>query len=252
MVEFNVGELKGKEAIEASWKIGEKAAAECTKLFKNPNDLELEKVYCPYFLYSKKRYAAKMWAENKNGEIEMEKIDIKGLQVVRRDNTPFVREVCKEVLDIILESNNPKSAKECAHDRAIELLCGKVPMEKLILSQKLADSYKNNNLAHVCVRDKIKKREPGSEPQSGDRVQYVLVEEGGTQFEKAEDPKWVLGHPKLKIDYNYYFMNKFMTPICDLLEPLVENPKLEIFGDLLHHKPKNISKNPMTNYFHRV
>jgi len=53
MVEFDVGDRKGVEAIEYSWEIGERAAEECSALFKKPNNLELEKVYCPYFLYSK-------------------------------------------------------------------------------------------------------------------------------------------------------------------------------------------------------
>lgn len=240
MVEFNVEGLTGYDAIVKSWELGEKASKECTKLFKSPNDLELEKVYYPYFLYSKKRYAAKMWIKNKANEIVFDSIDIKGLQVVRRDNTPYVRECCKEVLDIILESNNPESAKETARKRAVELLDGRVPMEKLILSQKLADSYASNNLAHVKVRDKIKKREPGSEPQSGDRVQYVLVmADSEKQCDKAEDPNWVK-KKNLRLDYQYYFSNKFITPICDLLEPLVKNPKEEIFGDLLRKQWKRI------------
>ena len=63
MVEFDVGDRKGIEAIEYSWEIGERAAEECSALFKKPNNLELEKVYWPYFLYSKKRYAAKLWTK---------------------------------------------------------------------------------------------------------------------------------------------------------------------------------------------
>ena len=241
MVEFNVEGLTGQAAIDRSWEMGELAAAECTKLFKRPNDLELEKVYCPYFLYSKKRYAAKMWVKNKSGRVEFDSIDIKGLQVVRRDNIPFVRETSKEILNIILESNNPESARDRARERAIELLDGRVPIEKLTLSQKLADSYKNPNLAHVRVRDKMRKREPGSEPQSGDRVRYVIIEDHTTdkQYEKAEDPGWV-EKKGLKLDYQYYFTNKFMNPICDLLEPIVKNPSSVLFGDLLARKVKRI------------
>ena len=167
--------------------------------------------------------------------MKMDCIDVKGLQLVRRDNIPFVREVSKEVLDIILESKNPESAKNLAHSRAIELLDGRVPIEKLILSQKLADKYKNTNLPHVKVRDKIREREPGSEPQSGDRVQFVIIETKNAthkQFEKSEDPKWVVDN-KLKLDYHYYFTNKFMIPLCDLLEPLVSNPQEALFGDLI-------------------
>ncbi|NBX51593.1 hypothetical protein EBT25_17090, partial [bacterium] len=61
MVEFDVQGRKGQDAIDYSWEIGEQAAEQCTGLFKAPNELELEKVYCPYILYSKKRYAAKMY-----------------------------------------------------------------------------------------------------------------------------------------------------------------------------------------------
>ena len=122
MVEFDVGGRTGQEAIDYSWKLGEQAAEQCTALFKAPNNLELEKVYCPYFLYSKKRYGAKMWTTHKDGVIRMDYIDVKGLQMVRRDNTPFVRETCKELLDVIMESKNTDGAKQLAREKAKQLL----------------------------------------------------------------------------------------------------------------------------------
>ena len=255
MVEFDVGNRTGKEAIEYSWEIGERAAEECTKLFKAPNNLELEKVYCPYFLYSKKRYAAKLWTKGKDGNMNMDYIDVKGLQLVRRDNTPHMREVCKELLDVVLESSDTGPPKELALQRAIELIEGDVPNEKLILSQGLSDSYKAKgftvsinspdikdiNQAHVQVVRKMRERQPGSEPQSGDRVPYILLDTGDPKakaFEKSEDPKYAKDN-NLKVDYNYYFINKFLNPVCDLIEPLFEDPKEEIFGELLTRvKPK--------------
>ena len=259
MVEFDVGNRTGKEAIEYSWEIGERAAEECTKLFKAPNNLELEKVYCPYFLYSKKRYAAKLWTKGKDGNMNMDYIDVKGLQLVRRDNTPHMREVCKELLDVVLESSDTGPPKELALQRAIELIEGDVPNEKLILSQGLSDSYKSKgfavsinspdikdiNQAHVQVVRKMRERQPGSEPQSGDRVPYILLDTGDPKakaFEKSEDPKYVKDN-NLKVDYNYYFINKFLNPVCDLIEPLFEDPKEEIFGELLTRvKPKRRPK----------
>lgn len=247
MVEFDVGGRTGMEAIEYSWDLGEKAAEECTALFKKPNNLELEKVYCPYFLYSKKRYAAKLWTRDKEGEMNMDYIDIKGLQVVRRDNTVFVREVCKELLDVVLESSDPGPPKQLALERAINLLEGEVPVDKLILSQQLGDSYKNPNLPHVRVRDKMRERKPGSEPQSGDRVPYILVKTENPKakaYEKAEDPIFMREND-IPIDYHHYFTNKFLNPICDLLEPLVKNPRTEIFGDLIaQHKPPPKKREP--------
>jgi DNA polymerase delta subunit 1 len=254
MVEFDVGGRTGIEAIEYSWMLGERAAKECTSLFKAPNNLELEKVYCPYFLYSKKRYAAKLWTKHKDGAMRMDYIDVKGLQLVRRDNTPYVREVCKELLEVIMESKNPEGATKLARLRAKELLDGRVPIDKLILSQKLGDSYSKSkknpdgsmnhddvNLPHMWVVRKMHEREPGSEPQSGDRVPFVLIETGiknAKQFEMAEDPKWVVQN-SIPLNYSYYFTNKFMVPVADLLEPLV--PRDVLFEE--HTKKQVKSKN---------
>lgn len=233
MVEFDVQGRKGQEAIDYSWELGEKAAEECTKLFQTPNELELEKIYCPYFLYSKKRYAAKMYegASDKQGKpilkedgsrlVKFKKIDVKGLQVVRRDNCPYVREVCKKILGHILEANDPLPAIQEARKAAKDLLDGKVPMEKLTLSKQLAAEYKVK-MAHAAVRDKIRERAPGSEPQQGDRVQFVIVEgpKNARMYEKAEDPAWVQEH-NIKLDYKYYFSNQLKNPVLDLLEPLI-------------------------------
>ena len=167
--------------------------------------------------------------------MHMDYIDVKGLQLVRRDNTPHVREVCKELLDVVLESNDTAAPKALARKRAVELLEGEVAHEKLVLSQRLGDTYKSSNLAHVKVRDKMRERQPGSEPQSGDRVPYLLLDTGDHRakaFEKSEDPGYTRDQG-LKVDYVYYFKNKFLNPVCDLLEPLFENPKEEIFGELL-------------------
>jgi len=261
MVEFDVGDRKGEEAIAYSWEVGERAAEECSALFKKPNNLELEKVYWPYFLYSKKRYAAKLWTKGKDDKMHMDYIDIKGLQVVRRDNTPHVREVCKELLDVILTSSDPGPPKELAKERAIELLSGDVPNDKLILSQGLSDTYKvggknvsvtssesvNINQSHVQVVMKMRQRKPGSEPQSGDRVPYLLTKTQDSKakaYEKAEDPKYVEEHG-VPVDYHYYFLNKFLNPVCDLLDPLYENVKEEIFGEIINaHKPVKSPKLP--------
>ena len=245
MVEFDVQGRTGQDAIDYSWELGERAAKECTALFKKPNDLELEKVYCPYFLYSKKRYAAKLWEMGKSGQVEFKYIDVKGLSLVRRDNTPHVRRVLKELLDVILESSETDTPITLARRRAIELLTGDVPNEELILSAQLGDRYKNPNLAHVKCRDRMRERKPGSEPQSGDRVPYLLTNTGDPKakaYEKSEDPVYVKEN-NIPIDYHYYFLNKFLRPVCDLLDPLVESPKDEIFGEIIEaHKPPKKSR----------
>jgi DNA polymerase delta subunit 1 len=233
MVEFDVQGRKGQEAIDYSWEQGEQAAEQCTKLFKAPNDLELEKVYCPYFLYSKKRYAAKMYEKKagRDGEpsrVVFKKIDVKGLQVVRRDTCMYVRGVLKQLLNLVLNSEDPRPAIEYARNSAKLLLKGKVDPKELTMSKQLGAAYKTR-VPHVEVRDKIRKRAPGSEPQNGDRVAFLITKVPGILCDKAEDPSWVTDN-KIPLDYVYYFEHQLVKPVCDLLEPLVgANPFKTIF-----------------------
>ena len=231
MVEFDVGGRKGQEAIEYSWQLGERASEECSRLFKAPNDLELEKVYCPYFLYSKKRYAAKMYegASDKEGRpilkedgtrlVAFKKIDVKGLQVVRRDTCIYARNTLKKLLTLVLDSNDPRPAIEYARQTAKDLLTGRVDIGELTMSKQLGSDYKTKQ-PHVEVRNKIRRRAPGSEPQNGDRVPFLITKGGSLLCEKAEDPAYVAEN-KVPIDFLYYFEHQLQKPVCDLLEPLV-------------------------------
>ena len=257
MVEFDVQGRKGQDAIDYSWEQGELASEQCSKLFKAPNDLELEKVYCPYFLYSKKRYAAKMYEgkSNKDGTpvlkedgtrlVAFKKIDVKGLQVVRRDTCMYVRGVLKHLLDLVLNSEDPRPAIEYARDSAKRLLKGKVDPKELTMSKQLGADYKTR-VPHVEVRDKIRKREPGSEPQNGDRVAFLITKVPGLLCDKAEDPSWVTDK-KIPLDYVYYFEHQLVKPVCDLLEPLVgANPFQTIFKSVDY-----LTTPPISNYFIR-
>jgi DNA polymerase delta subunit 1 len=93
----------------------------------------------------------------------------------------------------------------------------------------------------------MRQRRPGSEPQSGDRVPYILTKTEDPKakaFEKAEDPKYVEEN-EIPVDYHYYFLNKFLNPVCDLLDPLYENVKEDIFGEIINqHKPPKPVREP--------
>jgi DNA polymerase delta subunit 1 len=227
MVQFDVEGKTGMDAIEHSWKLGERASKEISALFRSPNKLELEKVYCPYFLYSKKRYAAKMWVEKTSPdglrEVKFDKIDVKGLQVVRRDSCKFVRETCKLLLETVLETSDPSSAVSLARTAKDDLLSGRVNIENLVLTKSLASDYKVP-MPHVEVVKKMRERNPGSEPQIGSRVPFVIVcAKGDRLFEKAEDPEWVIANNSTsKLDYWYYFEHQLKKPVEDLLEPLLD------------------------------
>lgn len=221
MVQFAV-EGTVEEKIKKSWELGVKASKEITQLFPNPNQLELEKVYYPYVLYSKKRYAAKMWTQGADGEMHCkDKLDVKGLQTVRRDSCPYARRILTEILDATMESSDPSVAIQIAKRAKEDLLGGKIENGELIITKSYrGDDYKTK-MPHVTVVEKMKQRNPGSEPQVGTRVPFIIIKNNEKLLsDKAEDPVWAHEN-KIAIDYVYYFEHQLEKPICDLLEPHV-------------------------------
>ena len=89
----------GTEDIEESMRLGREAAAYVSTQFIDPIKLEFEKVYFPYLLMNKKRYAGMLWTK----PTKPDKMDCKGIETIRRDNCALVAEVVQKTLDILLK-----------------------------------------------------------------------------------------------------------------------------------------------------
>jgi DNA polymerase delta subunit 1 len=152
----------------------------------------------------------------------------------------YVRGVLKHLLNLVLNSEDPRPAIDYARESAKRLLKGKVDPTELTMSKQLGADYKTR-VPHVEVRDKIRKRAPGSEPQNGDRVAFLITKVHGLLCDKAEDPSWVTDN-KIPLDYVYYFEHQLVKPVCDLLEPLVgANPFQTIFKSVDYLTTPSIS-----------
>lgn len=92
MVKFGVPTVA--EAME----LGKDAANRISQIFKKPIKLEFEKVYYPYLLINKKRYAGVYYTRPD----KYDKIDTKGMENVRRDNCQLIRDMINKVLKLIL------------------------------------------------------------------------------------------------------------------------------------------------------
>lgn len=79
-------------------KLGKEAADYVTSKFIKPIKLEFEKVYFPYLLINKKRYAGLYFTKPD----KYDKMDCKGLETVRRDNCPLVANMMNTCLQILL------------------------------------------------------------------------------------------------------------------------------------------------------
>ena len=141
-------EFKGQEHMNEVFRLSEIAAEGCSNLFKKPVEMEFEKVMDPFILFCKKRYACVVWTN----PLTHDYIDYKGIQVVRRDNCPMVKDRSIEIFEsILLEKNIPKSITQARNIVSI-LLNGDVPIKDLIISKSLKGygSYEFDKQA-ICV-----------------------------------------------------------------------------------------------------
>jgi DNA polymerase delta subunit 1 len=206
------------------------AADVVNKQFIRPIKLEFEKIYYPYLLMNKKRYAALYWTNPD----KFDKMDCKGIETVRRDNCGLVRTMIDKCLSTILMERDPKKAENYVKATIAALLQNKVDISELIITKQLNKTEENMKvmMAHVVLAKKMKDRDPNTAPVLGERIPYVIIKgyKGAKAFEKAEDPIYVLEN-NIPIDSQWYVEHQLMNPILRLFEAISDNPKSLLTGD---------------------
>ncbi|KAJ7623462.1 DNA polymerase family B-domain-containing protein [Roridomyces roridus] len=198
--------------------LGSEAAELVTAKFVKPIKLEFEKVYFPYLLISKKRYAGLYWTRPD----KYDKMDTKGIETVRRDNCRLVSTVIETCLHKMLINRDVKGAEEYTKQTISDLLQNKVDMSQLVITKALAKSDYAAKQAHVELAERMRKRDAGSAPALGDRVAYVIIKgmKGAAAYEKSEDPLYVLEN-NVPIDTKYYLDNQLSKPLMRIFEPIL-------------------------------
>ncbi|GAA5952659.1 hypothetical protein JCM10213_005216 [Rhodosporidiobolus nylandii] len=204
--------------LETAMKLGAEAAEYVTSQFIKPIKLEFEKVYFPYLLISKKRYAGLYWTKPE----KYDKMDTKGIETVRRDNCRLVVTVIDTCLRKMLIERDVKGAEAYAKQVISDLLQNRVDLSQLVITKALAKADYAVKQAHTELAARMKARDAGSAPALGDRVAYVIIK--GTKdaraYEKSEDPLYVLEN-NIPIDTKYYLENQLSKPLMRIFEPIM-------------------------------
>ncbi|PFH62079.1 hypothetical protein XA68_15170 [Ophiocordyceps unilateralis] len=215
----------GTKELAEAMKLGEEAAQYVSAKFVKPIKLEFEKVYFPYLLINKKRYAGLYWTQTD----KYDKMDTKGIETVRRDNCLMVQTVIERVLRMILIERDVQGAQDYVKETIADLLQNKMDMSKLVITKALTKDDYTAKQAHVELAQRMKKRDAGSAPGLGDRVAYVMVRgaAGAKNFEKSEDPIYVLEN-NVPIDTKYYLDNQMAKPLGRIFEPILGEAKARL------------------------
>ena len=119
--------------------LGLEAANMITKCFPPPIKLEFEKVYYPYLLINRKRYAGLLWTKPD----KWDKIDTKGIESVRRDNCFLIRKMITQILNYLLIEKNKERAVEYVKEQISLLFQNKIDISELVITKSL--NMKDNN-----------------------------------------------------------------------------------------------------------
>jgi len=209
-------------------------------------DLKFEKVYKTFLIETKKRYAG--WTFEREGDKWSDRMEMKGIETVRRDWCSLASETMLNVLNIILKEKDINKASKYVRSMVDDLAKGKIPLEKLAIIKgitKAIDSY-NGVQPHIELAKKLAQRDK-SRSLVGERLEYVIIKGNQLLSKRAEDPKFVK-EKGLEIDPEYYIYNQLLPPLERIFEvcgisssELLEGVKQKSLLDMLNGQKKQLS-----------
>lgn len=215
--------LEGRAAREAAIKLTEESGDLVSQSLKAPHYFEFDKVYHPFLIFTKKRYAGHLYESNPDDFYPM----YMGIALRRRDSAAIVKVIYGKAMTEVLTTGNLTAAIRHVQEGVDALVSGRVKMALLTISQQLKAEYANpKSIAHKALADRMAARDPGTAPVPGDRVPYVFVKTAGPASKKKkadiiESPAFVVAKG-LEIDAGYYISKQLEKPISQMFGVLLE------------------------------
>ncbi len=222
--------------IEEAEKLGREISEFVSERLPGVLNLKFEKTYKTFLIITKKRYAGWKFEEGEN------KIEMKGIETVRRDWCSLTGETMMNVLNIILKEGDIIKASKYVREVIKSLSEGKIPLEKLSIVKGITKSLNSYDgvQPHVELAKKINARDATRNITVGERISYVIIKGNQLLSKRAEDPEYVK-EKGLEIDSKYYIENQILPPIerifkacgvdkAELLEGSRQKSLFEVFS----------------------
>jgi DNA polymerase elongation subunit (family B) len=218
--------FEGVTDVQEAGRLGAEAADYITHAFAERGwpqmVLEFETIKYPFLLLKKKRYVNLKWEPDASGAMVQKGIDAKGVETERRDTLPYLKDMMRAVVDALMTHVDEGLALRRVEAMLRDLVDGKVPLEKFVMSKSLSQKVteKTDSIVVARVNALRKQREEGSEEAVGDRVPYVYLESSDKHakaVDLAEDPAYAKAHG-CKLNYLYYLDHCIAQPLSSLFE----------------------------------
>ncbi|CAJ1361823.1 unnamed protein product [Effrenium voratum] len=214
---------------EQAFEIGAHIAKQVTSHNPRPVELQMDKVYWPCCLASKKRYVGHAWSSPTDAAPVF---DAKGIETVRRDQCAATQHLLRGALEDFFESRGDLSRLKRFLRRHVDRIReGRFTVQDFIFHHEVRppDEYRGQGpLAAQAVR-----RSGMSWPSPGERFSFVVAQgpPGSRLADVAVVPGDVTGgrpvapevHPPLYLDIEYY-LERQVGPALHRLFMLVRGP----------------------------
>lgn len=197
-------------------------------------EIDIDNVFKKLLLHAKKKYAALNVTIDKNGNEKLA-LEVKGLDMRRREFSPLSKEVSTHVLNTILSDTDPETALqeiyEYLEDIRNKVENNKVRIDKYKINTKLSKdpgSYPNGK-SMPAVQVALRMRKEGKMVKAGNVITFIITkdknkkedEASGHPAERAQALTEVLKNREIyQPDPEYYLEKQIFSPIERLLEKI--------------------------------
>ncbi|KAI3406179.2 POL1 [Candida oxycetoniae] len=234
----------GADNLKDAVKIGEEFKVKVNERYRLL-EIDIDNVFKRLLLHAKKKYAAMNASINKaNGE-EVVTLEVKGLDMRRREYCQLSKEISTFVLMKILSDTDPEEALSEVYKYLEEMrdkiLANEIPSIKYKINTKLSKdpaNYPNGkNMPQVQVALKLK--EQGKVIKAGSVIAYVITapvddNDNSSVAERARSIQDMLGvkNIELKPDPVYYLEKQIFAPVERLLDKIESVDMMRVASSL--------------------
>ncbi|KAL0215468.1 hypothetical protein P9112_007652 [Eukaryota sp. TZLM1-RC] len=222
-------------------------------------ELELDYLFSKILLLRKKKYAALAVELDLNRTFKGNKLEVKGIDLVRRDWCLLSKQLSTEILDVIFgsDSSDPNyfdtisfKILDKLKSTAEQLRNGEIPLESLAVYKELKtlpQNYTTKDLPHVAVA--LRMQAKGFPVSSSSVIPYLIATSSSPEFQgstglsaRARMISEVKPNGEDDLDLQYYLKSQLLAPISRLVE-VIEGIDPSMLADALGIEHKSVNSN---------
>lgn len=197
-------------------------------------EIDIDNVFKRLLLTAKKKYAALNCYWDKSSNELKTKLEVKGLDMKRREYCPLTKKTSEGILNILLSDEDEEESLNSIYDHlediSSNLLENSIPIDQFKINTKLGknpEDYGNAGKNMPVVQAALRMKRDGRQIKQGTVITFVIVEDDASSKSDSQSTVASRAVPlrevmrkreKYNIDSEFYLEKQLFNPIKRLLE----------------------------------